>query len=129
MSYKYKKIMIIDDSEVDTYIASILIKNNNFAKEIITFNNGLKAFDFLKENLPNQDLLPDLILLDLYMPILNGFEFVEMIKKIDFNADKKCKICIVSSSIDDNDIIKSKLDSSIFTFISKPINARLLLAL
>lgn len=123
---KYNKILIIDDNYIDNYITSAIIKKNNLANDLLEFDNGLKAIEYLEQNKDNDEDLPDLILLDLYMPLMDGFEFLNLFKKIDFTSTKKCKICIVSSSIDDNDIIKAKLDKNIYTFISKPLTAELL---
>lgn len=123
---KYNKVLIIDDNYIDNYITSAIIKKNNLANDLLEFDNGLKAIEYLEQNKDNDEDLPDLILLDLYMPLMDGFEFLNLFKKIDFTSTKKCKICIVSSSIDDNDIIKAKLDKNIYTFISKPLTAELL---
>lgn len=123
---KYNKILIIDDNYIDNYITSAIIKKNNLANDLLEFDNGLKAIEYLEQNKDNDEELPDLILLDLYMPLMDGFEFLNLFEKIDFTSTKKCKICIVSSSIDDNDIIKAKLDKNIYTFISKPLTAELL---
>lgn len=126
---KYNKIMIIDDNEVDNYITSALIKKNNLTNTLIEFDSGLKAIEYLERNKDNNQELPDLILLDIYMPLMDGFEFLHLFEKIDPAITKKCKICIVSSSIDDNDIIKSRLEKNIYTFISKPLTAELLYSL
>jgi CheY-like chemotaxis protein len=123
---KYNKILIIDDNYIDNYITSAIIKKNNLANNLVEFDNGLKAIEYLEKNKDNDQELPDLILLDLYMPLMDGFEFLNLFEKIDSTSTKKCKICIVSSSIDDNDIIKAKLDQNIYTFISKPLTAELL---
>lgn len=123
---KYNKILIIDDNYIDNYITSAIIKKNNLANNLLEFDNGMKAIEYLEEIKDNDQELPDLILLDLYMPLMDGFEFLNLFEKIDFTSTKKCKICIVSSSIDDNDIIKAKLDKNIYTFISKPLTAELL---
>lgn len=129
MEPKYNKIMIIDDNYVDNYIASALIKNNNLTKDLLEFDNGVKAIEYLEKNKDNHQELPDLILLDIYMPLMDGFEFLNLFEKIDSTLTKNCKICIVSSSIDDNDIFKAKLDKKIYNFISKPLTVDLLYAL
>ena len=129
MELKYNKIMIIDDNDIDNYITSTLIKKNNFTNDLLEFDSGLKAIEYLEKNKNNDQELPDLILLDIYMPIMDGFEFLHLFEKIDPAITKKCKICIVSSSIDDNDIFKARLDKNIYTFISKPLTAELLYSL
>ncbi len=129
MEPKYNKIMIIDDNDIDNYITSTLIKKNNFTNDLLEFDSGLKAIEYLEKNKNNDQELPDLILLDIYMPLMDGFEFLHFFEKIDPAITKKCKICIVSSSIDDNDIVKARLDKNIYTFITKPLTAELLYSL
>ena len=126
---KYNKIMIIDDNEVDNYITSALIKKNNHTNTLLEFDSGLKAIEYLEKNKDNNQELPDLILLDIYMPLMDGFEFLNLFEKIDSEFTKKCKVCIVSSSIDDNDIIKARLDENIYTFLCKPLTAEILYSL
>lgn len=129
MEPRYEKIMIIDDNYIDNYITSALIKNNNLTNDLLEFDSGLKAIEYLQKNKENIQELPNLILLDIYMPLMDGFEFLDLLKKIDSEHITNCKICIVSSSIDDNDIIKARLYNSIYTFISKPLTAEILCSL
>ena len=129
MKAKYKKIMIIDDNEIDNYIVKTLLRNNNIADEVIAFDSAVAAIEYLQFNQNNVDELPQIIFLDLYMPIMDGFQFIEMLDNIDSSAVKDCKLCVLSSSIDNNDIIKSKFNKSVFTYIAKPISTEFLLAL
>ena len=129
MSFKYKKIMIIDDSEIDNYIVKVLINNNNIAQEILEFNNGLEAIEYLETNSNISENLPEVILLDIYMPVMDGFEFMKTLNEMELDFVKNCKICIVSSSIDNNDVLRTKLNKNVFNYVSKPITAEFLASL
>tara|TARA_R110002072_G_scaffold39213_1_gene112810 strand:- start:30 stop:419 length:390 start_codon:yes stop_codon:yes gene_type:complete len=129
MSFKYKKIMIIDDDAIDNYLVKVLINTNNIAETTLEFDNGEKALEYLVSNKNNPDNLPEIILLDIYMPRMNGLEFIEKLDEMQLECGKKCKICVVSSSIDDNDILRTKLNSNVFKFTTKPITPEFLSSL
>lgn len=120
MEQKFKKIMIVDDNEFDTYITTKLILNSNLAKDVIEFNSAKIALEFLESNKDNTDVLPELILLDIYMPLMDGFEFIEKFKNLNGKTNKYSKICIVSTTVNDYYIHKAKIDKNIY-FTSKPI--------
>ena len=129
MRFKYKKIMIIDDDAIDNYLVNVLIKTNQIAETVLEFDNGKKAIEYLEMNKNLDENLPEIILLDIYMPRMNGMEFMEKLDEKGINLDKKCKICVVSSSISDNDILRTKLNSNVFKYTTKPITPEFLLSL
>lgn len=129
MSYKYKKIMIIDDDAIDNYLVNVLIKANNIAETILEYDNGEKALEYLNENRNNHENLPEIILLDIYMPRMDGIEFIDKLDELDIQCGKKCKICVVSSSINDNDILRTKLNTNVYKYTTKPITPEFLLSL
>ena len=111
MSFKYKTIMIIDDDAIDNYLVNVLIKTNNIAETILEFDNGEKAIEYLQINRDFHDNLPEIILLDIYMPRMNGIEFIDKLDELDIKCGKKCKICVVSSSFSARRIIPNDGDS------------------
>ena len=129
MSAKYNKIMIVDDNEIDNYIVKVLLKNNNIASEILEFDSGIKAIEYLEINKNTPENLPEIIFLDIYMPLVDGFQFMELFNKIESKLLRNCRVCIVSSSIDNHDIVRTKRDKNIFTFVTKPITTEFLLSL
>lgn len=117
--------MIIDDDEIDNYLTKTLINNNNYAKEILEFSNGADAFDYLEKNKENKSKLPELILLDLHMPKMDGIEFLDKLSTISNNFLEGI-VCVVSSSVDDNAILKSKLNNYVSLYTKKPITVEFL---
>ena len=113
--------MIIDDNEFDTYITSRLIQNNRLADDVLEFDSGQLAINYLELNKGNILKLPNLIFLDIYMPLMNGFQFIEQFKLLPDNVKNHCRICIVSSTVDDQYIYKAKVEENIKLFTSKPI--------
>lgn len=117
----FDKVMIIDDNALDLYIAGKLIANNNFSKHIFDYNSASAALEYLAENQENTDLLPQIIFIDIYMPLMDGFEFLENYKLLSPTLTDHCKVIMVSSTIDDRDISRAKQDQSISLFAVKPI--------
>jgi CheY-like chemotaxis protein len=129
MKFKYNKIMILDDDEIDNYLVKVLIKNNNIAEQILEFNNGVDAIKYLEDNRDQEENLPEVILLDLYMPMMDGMEFMKAFDSLKLNFPVKCKICVVSGSVDDNDILKTKSTNNIYSYTTKPITVDFLMSL
>lgn len=121
MQAAFDKVMIIDDNALDLYIAAKLITNNNFSKHIFEHTSTSTALEYLAENQENTDLLPQIIFVDIYIPLMDGFEFLEQYKLLSPTLTAHCKIIMVSSTIDDRDICRAKHDQSISLFAVKPI--------
>lgn len=125
MNTKFKKIMIVDDNEFDCYITSKIINNVDATVDIMEFNSSLTAIGYLEEFQNSIDKLPDLIFLDIYMPILDGFDFIEKFNELSNVIKEHTKICILSTTVDDLYIHKARVNESIL-FTSKPITKEFL---
>ncbi|MCG9790928.1 response regulator [Flavobacterium algicola] len=112
---------IVDDDDVYQFTLKRTIQSLNLVKDIITFSDGEEALNFVIENLKREDELPDVILLDINMPIMDGFQFMEEYIKLKPRLAKKITIYMVSSSVDIADIERSKKISEISDYIIKPI--------
>lgn len=120
MKAKVKKVMIVDDNEFDCYITSKIITNFDGTADIMEFNSSITAIQYLEEFQNVTTKLPDLIFLDIYMPIFDGFAFIEKFNSLSDTLKSHTKICILSTTVDDLYIHKAKVDESVL-FASKPI--------
>lgn len=118
---KNKITYIIDDDKLSIKLMSILISKNNFCEEIVSFHNPQIALDELKSNANNPSKLPDVILLDLNMPVLDGWQFLDEFTLISFA--KEILIFIVSSSIDPSDLKMAKNYPTVKNYIIKPLSS------
>lgn len=116
-----KNLTIVDDDDIFVFLTTKIIEQTNLVDLIKVFGNGLDAINFLKENKNNVDALPDIILLDLSMPIMNGWQFLEKYNKLNPTIGKKITIYICSSSISPDDITRAKTISEVSDYIIKPI--------
>lgn len=116
-----KTLTLVDDDDIFVFLTTKIIEQTNLVDLIKGFGNGLDAINFLKENKNNVDALPDIILLDLNMPIMNGWQFLEEYNKLNPTIGKKITIYICSSSISPDDITRAKTISEVSDYIIKPI--------
>ncbi|MGE0567225.1 MAG: response regulator [Bacteroidia bacterium] len=130
--YKFQTAMLIDDNEMDNFINQKIMEAVNFAGEIYTNTNGLSALEFLKNLYIKQDnlteMLPDVIFVDLNMPLINGFQFIEQFYLLPNVFADTCKIVILTSSLNEEDkSIAKKLNPNI-AFLNKPLTEEALLS-
>ncbi|WP_316820544.1 response regulator [Pedobacter gandavensis] len=117
-----KKIALIDDDSTFVFLTKRMMKAANISTHIDEFNDGLQALTFLKANRNNEEVLPDVIFLDLSMPIMDGWEFLEEFTVERPSIQKSIILYIVSSSISPHDIERSRDYSVVSDFIIKPLN-------
>ena len=116
-----KTLTLVDDDDVFVFLTTKAIEQTKLVDLIKVFENGLDALNFLKENKNNVDALPEIILLDLSMPIMNVWQFLEEYTKVNPTIGKKITIYICSSSISPDDVKRAKTISEVSDYIIKPI--------
>lgn len=118
---KKKTIWIVDDDAIYQIIANKLINKSEMFSAVSSFKNGKDALDGLLNTLQKKIELPDIILLDINMPIMDGWEFMEEMGLLQPKFNKQIIVYIVSSSIAVEDKNKSKSHENILGYLSKPI--------
>lgn len=123
-------ILCIDDDPITLMLCKMVITKASFSKEIATAKNGeeaLKYFNTLKQTDPNSVLKkPQMIFLDLNMPVMGGWEFLDSFVTADYSDFNETKVIILSSTIDPEDLEKSKKYPMVMDFLSKPISKEML---
>ncbi len=118
--HKFDLAYTIDDDEITTYLTGKMIRNTNTCLSTETYTDGQQAIDRLKSVIANNGKLPDLILLDLSMEGMDGYQFLNEFHELD--AGKEICLFVLSSSIDLEDYKKSCAYQEVKGFISKPLN-------
>jgi CheY-like chemotaxis protein len=122
---KIETVCIIDDDPIFVYGTKVLLNyNGRFCSTVIVHEDGKEALDSLTSMVKSGDKLPDVIFLDLNMPIMDGWEFLDEFIKLPM--ENKPRVYIVSSSIDNQDIEKAKGYDIVKDFIVKPLSDAIL---
>lgn len=114
-------VMLIDDSEVDNFINKAIISKEDCVSEIIVRTSGFDALEFLNSILNEPESYPDCIFLDLRMPGMNGFEFLDEYIKLPETLKNHSKLYILSSSLDPIDTEKGKEYDVVKKHLTKPL--------
>jgi CheY-like chemotaxis protein len=118
---KVQVCCIIDDDPIFIYGTKRIIEKVDFCNKIIVYNNGQEAIDGIYELIKTKEQLPDVILLDINMPVMDGWEFLVEFKKLQNLFSKKIHVYIASSSVDPRDIERVKNYKEVSDYILKPI--------
>ncbi|NOT73370.1 MAG: response regulator [Cyclobacteriaceae bacterium] len=115
-------IAVIDDDSVYQFTASRTLKATKLTDQILQFPNGQEALTFLHNNATDPGKLPDIIFLDINMPITDGWMFLDEFRKSKDEFAKKMRIFMVSSSIDPRDLNRAKSNPEVEDYVEKPIS-------
>lgn len=121
MLSKKKTVLLIDDNEVDLKINSKIIEISKLFEEIVLCQSAESGLTYIHQNLNNASLLPDFILLDIQMPDMDGFDFLERYKKLPTQFTDKCLVAILSSTLDFGDIQRAQANPFVIRLLKKPL--------
>ncbi len=113
--------IVVDDSKLDCFIAEKIIQNTGKAESVRTFQQASEALNYVKSLTEQKG--ETVIFVDIQMPVMNGFEFVESFETIPHEQRSSYSIYMLSSSINENDIARVKGYTSIRQFVNKPLTA------
>lgn len=122
MPNHYKTCLLIDDNYIDNFVTRRILESGNFADKIVVSNSATAAIESLRAG----KIAPDVIFLDIRMPMMGGFEFLQEYDKLNIENKQDIKIFMLSSSLDPTDMKKSVNNKYITHFIHKPLTQKAL---
>jgi len=121
MTESYNTCLLIDDNYIDNIVTRKLLENSRFAKNIVISESPDDAVEWLRDG----SVKPDVIFLDIRMPTMDGFEFLELYDKLTIDKSST-RVYLLSSSLDPADIKKSSDNKYITQFLHKPLTQKIL---
>lgn len=123
---KYPTVMLVDDNEIDNFINQKMIEATDFSEKIFTYTSGKSALEFLKNLEKNKELIdilvPDYIFLDINMPVMDGFEFLEAYEQLPVELQASIIVVMLTSSLHKKDMKRAQANKSLKGFIHKPLS-------
>jgi CheY-like chemotaxis protein len=120
MNKDKKNFIVIDDSKLDCFIAEKIIQTSGKSKAVKVFLQASEALEYIKALSP-AEVEHTIMFVDIQMPMMNGFEFVEAFNTLPDNVKSDYSIYMLSSSINENDIAKVRSMPIVKQFINKPL--------
>ena len=120
--------IVIDDNKLDCFIAEKIIRNTGLSESVSTFSDARQALEFLTSDTQSNQQ-NNLIIVDIQMPLMNGFEFVEAFEMLSQELQNRFVIFMLTSSINENDLNRVKNYHSVKHLLNKPLTSDKLLYL
>jgi CheY-like chemotaxis protein len=124
MKARYKTVLLLDDNALDNFVNKKLIEISGFGEVIHVHESGLTALEFLKS--AKESELPDILFLDIMMPIMDGFAFLEEFDKLPEKVQGKAKIIMLSTSESFKDLNRANKSKFVYKFLNKPLTEAVL---
>ncbi|MCB0278486.1 MAG: response regulator [Calditrichaeota bacterium] len=126
MSKKLDCILLVDDSEADNFLNQMTINEIGCTKHVVAVESAMEGLNYLKDSESGVERKPDLIMLDINMPAVNGWEFIREYQKLDNDFHGETKIVVLTSSQNPKDIERAFSFNEVSDFRNKPITREMI---
>lgn len=115
-------ILLIDDDEIFNFVVENTLRMYDFGNQIVAYTSVEEGLSYLKKAVEKESMgFPDVIFLDINMPVQNGWDFLDAYRQFPHELKKKSQLFLLSSSVDESDVLKSQQYEDVCDFIRKPL--------
>lgn len=115
-----KKVAIVDDDDIFQFTTKIKFEKLGLVEDVMIFNDGKEAIQFIQSG--DKEDMPEILLLDINMPIVDGWDFLELFEKVPKEKQQMMEILMLSSSINPDDVKRAEANAYVVDYITKPIS-------
>lgn len=126
-SARYGKVLLIDDNTLDNFINKKILESNGFAETVTAFSSATDALAYLKKATASD--LPDIIFLDINMPVMDGFQFLDAFNDLSEEHHTHCRVIMLSTSESFKDLNRANKNRFVKKFLNKPLTAQVVQAI
>ena len=119
---RFSNVLLVEDDPITIMVCDRIIKMSDFATNVVSCENGKTAIDHINKLVNEGKQFPEIIFLDINMPVMNGWDFLEEFEMIKDKISPMPRIFILSSTVDPEDYKRAKSFSAVDNFISKPLS-------
>lgn len=123
---RFSNVLLVEDDPITIMVCDRIIKMSDFADSVVSCENGKTAIDHIKKLIDEGGKFPEIIFLDINMPVMNGWDFLEEFELVKDKIALMPRIFILSSTVDPEDYKRAKTFSAVDNFISKPLSKEFL---
>ncbi|MGJ8687182.1 MAG: response regulator [Spongiibacteraceae bacterium] len=118
---KMSKILLVDDCEATNFLHRLVIEEYGCAENVVDARNGKEAIEYLREINRDNGVQPELIFLDINMPVMDGWGFLEAYDQLDFDTRNSVVIVMLTTSLNPDDAARAAKGRNVKSFFSKPL--------
>jgi len=123
---RFAHVLLVDDNEIDNFINERIIVSSGFCANVVVKFSADAALEYLREVSSDPAQVPDVIFLDLNMPVKDGFGFLADFASLNDNVKSKSKVIVLSSSISPDDINRASVNPHVYKYLNKPLSEKYL---
>jgi len=119
--YSFERVLLVDDNKICNLLNRQVLELTLFSREIVEAINGIEALNYLRSAADHPEQIPELIFLDVYMPLMDGLGFLQEFKNLPKTILNKSRILVLSSTLDPSDVQKVNESPYVIKFVEKPL--------